>query len=53
MIDEHDEQLLQSDGYLLFDGHTINTPGKAPRFVTSKKLIIRDDKGEPQYFSAL
>jgi diguanylate cyclase (GGDEF)-like protein/PAS domain S-box-containing protein len=50
MIDEHDEQLLQSDGYLLFDGHTINTPGKAPRFVTSKKLIIRDDKGEPQYF---
>ena len=49
MIDEQDEQLLASDGYLLFDEHTINSPGKDPRFVTSKKLIIPDDKGEPQY----
>jgi diguanylate cyclase (GGDEF)-like protein/PAS domain S-box-containing protein len=49
MIDAHDQQLLDSDGYLLFDEHAVDEPGKAPRFVTSKKIIIPDDKGEPQY----
>ena len=49
MIAGHDEKLLQSDGYLFFDEHPINTLGMGARIVTSKKLVIRNDKGEPQY----
>jgi diguanylate cyclase (GGDEF)-like protein/PAS domain S-box-containing protein len=49
MIDEQDEQLLASDGYLSFNEHTVNSSGKGPRFVTVKKLTIPDDKGKPQY----
>src|SRR5436190_7127911 len=50
MIEEQDQQLLASDGYLLFNEHTVNPSGNNHRVVTSKKLIIPDDKGEPQYF---
>src|SRR4029077_14070274 len=42
MIDEQDKQLLASDGYLLFDEHTVDSSGTNPRFVTSKKLVISD-----------
>ena len=49
VIAGHDEQLLQSDGYLFFDEHPVDTPGKGSRFVTSKRLIIRDSKKKPQY----
>jgi len=49
MIDAQDEKLLGSDGYLLFDEHTVDASGNDSRFVTSKKLIIPDDNGEPQY----
>ena len=40
LIDGHDEKLLQSDGYQFIDEHTVNSPGKGSRFVTSKRLII-------------
>ena len=49
MIDAQDDQLLASDGYLLLDEHSVDSSVNDPRFVTSKKLVIPDDKGEPQY----
>ncbi len=49
MIAVHDEQVLQSDGYLFFDEHPVDAPGKGSCIVTAKRLIIRDSKGEPQY----
>jgi diguanylate cyclase (GGDEF)-like protein/PAS domain S-box-containing protein len=48
-IDAQDEQLLASNGCLLLDEHTVDASENGPRFVTSKKLVIPDDKGEPQY----
>lgn len=49
VIDGQDEQLLRSNGYLLFDEYSLPSFGKGSRFVTSKKLIIRNGNGEPQY----
>jgi diguanylate cyclase (GGDEF)-like protein/PAS domain S-box-containing protein len=49
LIAEQDNNLLQSDGYLAFDEHRFDTPGKGPRIVTSKRIIVRDGKGNPQY----
>lgn len=49
VIAGHDEQLLPSDGHLFFDEHLVDTPANGSRFVTSKRLVIRDGKGEPQY----
>jgi diguanylate cyclase (GGDEF)-like protein/PAS domain S-box-containing protein len=48
MIVGHDEQLLQSDGYLFFDEHAVITRQGA-RIVTSKRLVVRDLSGGPQY----
>ena len=48
----HDSKLLQSDGYLFFDEH-IDPFGRGFRYVTAKRLIIRDDKGAPQYLLAV
>jgi diguanylate cyclase (GGDEF)-like protein/PAS domain S-box-containing protein len=52
-IVEHDEHLLQSDGYLFFDEHSVVTPSKGPLVVTAKRLLIRDRKGKPQYLLAV
>jgi diguanylate cyclase (GGDEF)-like protein/PAS domain S-box-containing protein len=49
VIAGHDEKLLHSDGHLFFDEHPVETPGKGSLFVTSKRLVIRDGKGQPQY----
>jgi diguanylate cyclase (GGDEF)-like protein/PAS domain S-box-containing protein len=49
IIVAHDEQALQSEGYVFFEEYILNTVGKGPRYVTSKKIVIRDSKGEPQY----
>ena len=49
LIAERDEQLLQSGTNLFFDEYPINSPAKGLRFVTSKRLVIRDRKGDPQY----
>jgi diguanylate cyclase (GGDEF)-like protein/PAS domain S-box-containing protein len=49
VIDGHDDQLLKSNGYLLFNEYALPSFGKSSRFVTSKKLIIRNGNGEPQY----
>jgi diguanylate cyclase (GGDEF)-like protein/PAS domain S-box-containing protein len=49
LIVAHDEQVLRSDGYVFFEEYVLNTLGKGPCYVTSKKIVIRDSKGEPQY----
>jgi len=53
MIADRDRKLLQSDGYLFFDVYPLDLHGKRSRFVTAKRLIIRDGKGEPQYLLAV
>ena len=49
LIAEHDKKLLESDGYLSFDEHRFDTPGCGSRIITSKRIIVRDGHGEPQY----
>jgi diguanylate cyclase (GGDEF)-like protein/PAS domain S-box-containing protein len=49
LVVAHDEQVLRSDGYVFFEEYILNTRGKGPRYVTSKKIVIRDNQGEPQY----
>ena len=34
---------------MFFDEFSLDTLGKGSRFVTSKKIVIRDGNGEPQY----
>jgi diguanylate cyclase (GGDEF)-like protein/PAS domain S-box-containing protein len=48
-IHGHDEQLLRSDGYLFFDDHPITSAGNRSRIVTSRRIVIRGDRGEPQF----
>jgi diguanylate cyclase (GGDEF)-like protein/PAS domain S-box-containing protein len=49
LIDRHDHELLQSEGHLHFEEHSVDTPGKGLRTVTSKRLVIRDGKDKPQF----
>jgi diguanylate cyclase (GGDEF)-like protein/PAS domain S-box-containing protein len=49
MINHHDEQLLSSDGYLLIGEHEVHSVGHGPRFVTAKRIIVRDQTGDPRY----
>jgi diguanylate cyclase (GGDEF)-like protein/PAS domain S-box-containing protein len=49
LIAAHDEKVLRSSGSMFFDDFTLNTRGRGARFVTSKKIVIRDGTGEPQY----
>jgi diguanylate cyclase (GGDEF)-like protein/PAS domain S-box-containing protein len=49
LIDTHDRTLLASDGQLCFEEHPIDTPGKGQRIVTSKRMVIRDCQGDPEY----
>lgn len=53
VIADRDQKLLQSDGYLFFDEYPLDLHGKSSRFVTAKRLIIRDGKGLPQYLLAV
>ncbi|MEX0842102.1 MAG: EAL domain-containing protein [Xanthobacteraceae bacterium] len=49
IIDQHDEALLRSKTELFLSDHPLQTPRKGTRVITTKKVAIRDDKGEPQY----
>jgi diguanylate cyclase (GGDEF)-like protein len=49
----HDEQALQSRNGFLGDDHSITTPGNGLRSVVTRKLVIRDEEGEPQYLLAV
>ncbi len=49
LIAQHDEQLLQSGGRMLFDEYPLDTRGKGLRTVIARKIVIRDRGGEPRY----
>ena len=48
-----DRQLLQSGSGPLVAEHAVDTPGQGVRIGVSKRLLIRDDRGEPQYLLAV
>jgi diguanylate cyclase (GGDEF)-like protein/PAS domain S-box-containing protein len=49
LIAGHDRALLHSNAQLQLDEHPIDTPGKGLRTITSKRLLIRDCTGKPEY----
>ena len=49
LITIHDRELLKSGEEQFFDVHAIETPGNGTRIVTTRRLPILDDDGEPQY----
>ena len=48
-----DRQLLQTGSGPLVAEHAVDTPGQGVRIGVSKRLLIRDDRGEPQYLLAV
>ncbi len=48
-INARDEELLRSSTEIFVDEHTLLTPRKGTRIVTTKKVTIRGDNGEPRY----
>lgn len=53
VIEKHDRELLESGGQLFFDEHRVEHADRPPRFLTSKRLIIPDANGRPQYLVAV
>jgi len=49
VITTRDEELLRSNSEIFVNDHPLHTPRKGTRLVTTKKVTIRDEKGEPQY----
>jgi diguanylate cyclase (GGDEF)-like protein/PAS domain S-box-containing protein len=49
VISRHDDELMESEGYKFFEEYSLHTRTHGRRYVTSKKLIIRDSAGQPQY----
>jgi diguanylate cyclase (GGDEF)-like protein/PAS domain S-box-containing protein len=49
VIAGRDRELLQSNEDLLVDENSINTPGRGLRSIISKRLVMRDNEGQPQY----
>ncbi|MGD0025134.1 MAG: EAL domain-containing protein [Xanthobacteraceae bacterium] len=45
----HENEALQSDQPLIIDSGPIQTPHNGLRLVTSKRIVIHDDNGKPQY----
>jgi diguanylate cyclase (GGDEF)-like protein/PAS domain S-box-containing protein len=50
VITERDEELLASSAEMFVNDHPLKTPRKGTRMITNKKVTIRDDNGNPQYF---
>jgi diguanylate cyclase (GGDEF)-like protein/PAS domain S-box-containing protein len=48
-ITAHDDEVVRSGQNLVIEEAPIHTPGKGTRLVTSKRLIIKGQDGEPQY----
>jgi PAS domain S-box-containing protein len=48
-IVEHDRQMLHSHPEFYVPEHLINTPRNGVRLVTSNRICVRDQDGEPQY----
>ena len=53
LIAQHDRELLESDGYLFIDEHTVDTAGLGQRLITAKRLVVRDERQQPQYLVAV
>jgi diguanylate cyclase (GGDEF)-like protein/PAS domain S-box-containing protein len=49
IIAQRDEELLASPTEIFVNDHPLKTPRKGTRLITTKKVTIRDDKGEPLY----
>jgi diguanylate cyclase (GGDEF)-like protein/PAS domain S-box-containing protein len=49
IIEQHEAELLHSDGSMSFSDFAIETPGRGERFITVKKLIVCDSAGQQKY----
>jgi len=49
LMDVRDNDVLQSGEQMLVENNPVQPAGGAVRLMTSKRLAIRDDNGEPQY----
>jgi diguanylate cyclase (GGDEF)-like protein/PAS domain S-box-containing protein len=49
IIEQHEAALLRSGGAMFFSDFAIETPGRGQRFITVRKLIVRDSAGQPKY----
>ncbi|MBR0812312.1 EAL domain-containing protein [Bradyrhizobium diazoefficiens] len=49
IITRDDDRLLQSPDGLFLDEHSWNTPSIGRRYITSRRIGIRDKSGEPRY----
>ncbi|MBR0856372.1 bifunctional diguanylate cyclase/phosphodiesterase [Bradyrhizobium liaoningense] len=49
IITRDDDQLLQSQDGLFLDEHVWSTPAAGRRYITSRRIGIRDKSGEPRY----
>jgi PAS domain S-box-containing protein len=49
IIMQHDRELIESRSQRSFPAHAIHTPRNGVRLVTSHRLCMRDQHGEPQY----
>ncbi|UPK27252.1 EAL domain-containing protein [Bradyrhizobium sp. 195] len=49
IVTRHDDTLLQSPDGLFLDEHIWNTPSIGRRYITSRRIGIRDKAGEPRY----
>jgi diguanylate cyclase (GGDEF)-like protein/PAS domain S-box-containing protein len=52
-FDERDRALLREPDRLFVDEHKVNTPHDGVHVLTTKKLAIRGENGEPQYLLGL
>jgi diguanylate cyclase (GGDEF)-like protein/PAS domain S-box-containing protein len=52
-FDERDRELLRTPDRLFVDEHKVNTPHDGVHVLTTKKLAIRGENGEPQYLLGL
>jgi diguanylate cyclase (GGDEF)-like protein/PAS domain S-box-containing protein len=49
LVTAHDDETLQSADGLFLDEHRWPGPGTSQRYITSKRIGIRDQTGEPRY----
>jgi PAS domain S-box-containing protein len=52
VITARDNEALQSGQELFIENHPVRIPRKGMRLITTKRVAIRDSKGEPQYLLA-
>jgi diguanylate cyclase (GGDEF)-like protein/PAS domain S-box-containing protein len=53
LIAERDDEVLRTGDYLSIEGYPIDTPGNGTRVVSTRRLVLRDADGRPQYLLSL